>query len=299
MIMKKSLLATLAGLLGYSIYGFSFLFSKIALEYSTPVLLLAVRFITAFLILNALLLCGNFKLSFKGKPIGILFLLGLAQPVMYFIFETYGIELTTSSISGVIIGLSPVVGMILSMVFLKEKSSIFHICCAVASVAGVALTTGGGFGSVSPVGVALLLGAVFSGSAFAILSRHVADKFTAFERTYIMIAMGSAVFSLLALAECRGEYAQIVNSFSNTGFWISVLYLAGASSVAAFMLINYALSYISVAKTMIFSNFTTVISILAGIFILGDSFEIPQLVGIAVIVVSVCLITCTGGKHRT
>ena len=59
------------------------------------------------------------------------------------------------------------------------------------------------------------------------------------------------------------------------------------SSVGAFLLINYSLNHISAGRTLIFSNFTTVISILAGIFILGEQFSLMQLLGIVIITVSV------------
>ena len=64
--------------------------------------------------------------------------------------------------------------------------------------------------------------------------------------------------------------------------------MAVASSVGAFLLLNFAMNHISVAKASIFSNFTTVISVLAGILILHDSFSPLQLAGIVVITLSVC-----------
>lgn len=68
--MKKSTLATLAGLLGYSIFGFSFLFSKVALGLTTPLVLLSVRFLTAFLVMNLLVLSGKMRLSLGESPSG-------------------------------------------------------------------------------------------------------------------------------------------------------------------------------------------------------------------------------------
>ena len=66
-----------------------------------------------------------------------------------------------------------------------------------------------------------------------------------------------------------------------------MLYLAVVASVCAFLLINFAMNYISVAKASLFSNFTTVISVLAGIFIMKDSFSPVQLAGIVIITLSV------------
>lgn len=175
--MNQSVKATLAGLLGYSIFGFSFLFSKIALDLTTPFVLLSVRFLTAFLVLNLLLLTGKMTLSLKGKPVKLLLLLGLVQPVLYFICEAYGIAVTSASFSGVMIGLAPVVGLVFGILFLKEKCTIFQAVCTVLSVVGVAMTTTGGFGGASLSGFLLLMGAVVSAALFAIISRSAAAHF--------------------------------------------------------------------------------------------------------------------------
>ena len=68
LLMKRSALATWAALLAYSIFGFSFLFSKVALNLAAPFVLLSARFVTAFLVLNLLALTGKMPFHLKGKP---------------------------------------------------------------------------------------------------------------------------------------------------------------------------------------------------------------------------------------
>lgn len=278
--------ALFAALIGYGIFGFSFLFSKIALDYSGTFTLLAVRFFLAFFALNLLLLFGKAKISFKGKPFGSLILLGLIQPVCYFIFETYGIASTSAAFSGVMIGTVPVVGLIMGVLFLHEKCTLLQGICTVLSVFGVFLTTTGGF-SVSAKGFFLLFGAVISAALFTVLSRKTAEHFSSFERTYAMFMLGFAVFFPLALFEHGFNFSLMLKPFFEPLFIVSELYLAVVSSVIAFLLINSALNHIPAGRALIFSNFTTVVSVLAGIFIMGDSFTPIQLLGIAIITFSV------------
>ena len=302
--MKRSTLATLASLAGYSIFGFSFLFSKLALDMTSPFVLLSVRFLTAFLVLNLLLLTKRVSISLKNKPVLPLLLMGLVQPVIYFICEAYGIAMTSSSFSGVMIGLVPVAGLIFGVLFLKEKCTLFQVACTLevmdeyyeylgeflgtlCSVVGVTLTTSGGMGTFSLPGFLLLLGAVTSGALFTVLSRSIAGHFSAFERTYVMFALGSAVFTAIAAVESRGNVAALAAPLPSPAFWGAVLYLAVVSSVCAFLLINFSLNHISAGRSLIFSNFTTVISVLAGIFLMGDAFSPIQLLGIAIITASV------------
>ncbi len=297
--LTKNSKATLSALLGYSIFGFSFLFSKTALGFASPFTLLAVRFLLAFFALNLLLLFGKAKISLRGKPVGSLLLLGFIQPVCYFIFETYGIDSTSAAFSGVMIGMVPVVGLIFGLLFLREKCTLLQGLCTVSSVFGVYLTTSGGFGNVSIKGFFLLFGAVVSAALFTILSRKTSEHFSAFERTYVMFLLGSAVFIPISVFENKGNFSALIKPFSEPLFWISVTYLAVVSSVCAFLLINFALNHIPAGRALIFSNFTTVISVLAGIFIMGDSFSGTQLLGITIITVSVFGVSYSNNKNKS
>ena len=285
--MSKTLKATLAGLLGYGIYGFSFFFSKVALDLCPAFIILAVRFTLAFLLLSLPLIFGKIRISLKNKPVGKLLIMGLVQPVLYFITESYGIAMTSASLSGVIIGLVPVAGIIFGALFLKEKCSVFQIVCTALSVTGVILTTTGAEDNFSFTGFILLIASVISTTAFAILNRSVADKFTPFERTYVMTGLGSLCFSVIGLFTEGTDISMWIASLKNTDVIISILYLAVVSSICAFTLINYTLNHLTVGYTLIFSNFTSVISVLAGVFILKESFTHIQLCGVCVIIASV------------
>lgn len=285
--MNKTTIATLAALAGNSIFGFSFLFSKMALDLTTPLVLLAVRFLAAFLVMNLLVLSGIMKLELKGKPVKMLLILGLVQPVIYFICENYGIAMTSTALSGTMLALTPIAGLILGCIFLKEPCKPFQVLCAIGSIVGVSMTTAGGVGRVSALGVALLLGAAVSAAAFSVISRSTAKYFSAFERTYVMFALGSVVFTVIALVENRNDMAALKVPLTTPGFWLSVLYLAVASSVCAFLLINFSVNYLPAGKVAMYTNFTSVISVLAGILILKESFSAVQLLGIVIIIASV------------
>lgn len=290
--MQKSMnekTALLLALLGNVIFGFSFLFSKQALAVAAPFVLLAVRFSAAFIMMNCLALTGKFKLSLRGKDVKLLLFLGTLQPVLYFICESYGIRLLSTSFVGTIIALVPVACLVLGMLILREKVRPLQAVCALVSVAGVFLTTlGQDSGSFSWGGFGLLVGAVFVAAMFTVLSRKTSREFTAFERTYVMFALGCVTFVAIALIQCRGDIrGMLLTPLTDPGFWASVLFLAGASSVGAFLMLNYALTYLDVARVSIFANITTVVSILAGILILRESFGIYQALGSAIIIAGV------------
>lgn len=285
--LNNKLKATICCLLGYSIYGFSFLFSKIGFDIAMPNMLLAIRFTVAFLVLTVFILAGKARFSIKGKPVKKLLLMGLIQPCIYFICEAKGIALTTASFSGVIIGLVPVAGLVLGAIFLKEKCGVFQIICTALSVIGVALTTTGGMGNFSVPGFVLLMISVIATTTFSIFSRSISKEFSAFERTYVMTGLGSICFTVVALFETKFNAELWITPMKSGSFWFCTLYLAIISSVLAFTLINYALNYLSVGHTLIFTNLTTCISVLSGIIILNETFSLTQLSGVVIILLSV------------
>ncbi len=290
---NKSLIGSLAALFANIIFGFSFLFSKLALNAAHPLIILAVRFITAFLILNILWALRLVKINFKGKPIGKLCLMALAQPLLYFIFELYGINNTSSAISGVIISLVPIAVILLSRIFLKEKANALQIICSVVSlvcVATISILSNNGTNS-SGVGIILLIGAVICAAVFNILSRSLSGSFSPIERTYMMFLIGSVGFALISVfslgSSVLGEFTAAV---SNSDFWLAICYLSVLSSIGAFLLYNFATSNISTLRAASFSNIITVVSVIAGMVFLKEILSVTEIICCLFIILSVFLV---------
>ncbi len=286
--------ALIAVILGNSIFGFSFLFSKIALNITVPSVMLAVRFTAAFLVLNLIVLLGKKTVSFslKGKPLKYVILLALFQPIIYFVAESYGITFTSSAFAGTIIAVIPLMGIVFDVLIMRQKVTIKQVLCSVGTVVGVLITTIGARGMKSSViGVLLLLVAVVAGALFYVFSKKAGESYSPLERTYVMFGLGSVTYITYALVECRGKYGElIIPALTNSMFWICILYLAVVSSVMAFLLLNYGSSYVTVSEASIFANFTTVISIVAGVVFVNEKFTWPQIVGALVIVGSVYVV---------
>ena len=72
---------------------------------------------------------------------------------------------------------------------------------------------------------------------------------------------------------------------------IPILYLSVLSSVVAFLLQNYSVTYLSLAKATVFENIIPVISVAAGVIFLGEPFSLIQLAGIVLILLGVWKVT--------
>lgn len=285
---KNEKLHMLMSFTGNAIFGFSFLFSKLAMDVAEPFVLLAVRFLTAFAVMSLLRMLHLVPCNLKGKDLKPLLFLGLMQPVIYFICESYGIRETSSSFAGIIIALIPIAGVVLGTVILKERPTVTQLAFSVLSVLGVIVMTAvDGMGTFQWKGFLFLLGAVISGAMFSVQSRNIADQFTAFERTYVMFGLGTVVFAAMAVLRIGTNWNLWLRPLTNGGFWVSILYLACVSSVGAFLLLNKALDVLDVTRSLVFANVTTVISVLAGVLILHEHFSAIQAIGIVMVIVGV------------
>ena len=304
---KMHTMSLVFALLASAIFGMSFMFSKLALEVANPTVLLAFRFAIAFgamslaILVNAIVgkVRGKalFAFSLKGKPVGSLVLLGLIQPVLYFFCENYGILYTSSAVAGTIIAVVPIACILMDVLVLHEKVTRRQVICAVLCIGGVALIYMGGETHISLLGLLLLLMTVGCDAAYYTLSHRAAERFTAFEVTYVMFTVGMVFFIPAALIQGAGHMAEtFLPAMESGAFWGAVIYLGLVSSVVAYFLLNFATARLTVSEASLFSNVTTVVSVLAGVVLLKEPFGVWQMLGVAVILVCVYAANAPGKK---
>ena len=281
--------AIIAALIGNTMWGFSFMASKVGLSTAPVILLLSHRFLLAFLVMSLLRLTPFVICRYKGKSLLPLFLLGLLEPVIYFFGEQYGILHSSTIFSGVMIALIPIVSTLAAIPILGEKPTLGQFACSMLSVGGVIgigmLTHSSG--SLDWIGVVALLVAVFSAVAYTLLNRGISGRYTPFERTYFMLTIGAVFFTALALISLHGDLSAYVQPFEEHSYLLSILYLAVCCSVTSYFLNSYVITRLSVARTTVFANLTTAVSVFAGAVILHEPFSLLGLVCCAVILLGI------------
>ena len=283
---KKGMLA--AGV-AYSIFGLSYLFSKMAMEVAEPLILLCVRFSVTFVLLNLLVLSRVMKLRLRGKNLMGPILAGLLQPVLYFVLENYGLKYTTTSFTGMISSISPIFTALLGVVMLRERPNGKQWVCIALSVVGVAMVSlGSSGGENTAAGCLCLLAAYFSGSFYSILVRKLSKTFSAFELTYVMFSVGFLFFAVLPFLQYGGETVPMLREAVSHGtFVISCLSLGGAASVGAYMLTNYGLARLPAARSAIFNTFSTIVSVASGVVLMRDPFTLLSAAAFALMLAGV------------
>lgn len=289
--MSKKVLALIMLTVSSVIFGFSFLFTKETLEHLGIFQLLGLRFLLALIAMVIMALARIIRIDLSLGKIKAMLPLVLLQPAVYFIGETFGIDLTSSSESGMMIALMPIAIALFSIRILKEKLSLRQWIAVFASVVGVGMIIGAaGFGTSGNIlGYLLLIMAVVAEGLYAPLAKKMTEKCSPIEMTFMIICGGAVFFNAIGLTEA-GINGTVISYFSGAfepGVFTGLLYLSVLSSVAAFFCVNYALSKIKASISASFCNLTTVISVLAGVLIRGEQLHIMQTAGMVIILISI------------
>ncbi|MBE7121728.1 DMT family transporter [Bacillus cereus] len=290
--MTNTTKAYLSALLYSLIIGFSFMFVKLALTVTSPLDTLAHRFTVAFIAASIPVIFGFVKLNISFKNILALLPLAIFYPALFFAFQAFGLVYTSSSEAGIIQAAIPIFTMILASYFLKEYSNTWQKTSVLISVIGVIyifIMNGIGTHETSFIGVILILLSALSSACYNVLARKMTKKFKLMDLTYTMTAIGFISFNFIAIIDHmnKGTITVYFKPFTNGTFLISILYLGLLSSLLTALLLNYSLSYIEAAKISVFSNLSTLITIIAGVVFLQEQIAYYHIIGTILIVLGV------------
>ncbi len=93
-------------------WGMSFVWTSIVLKYYQPITTIFLRLLLSTLIMYTILKAMGRLQKIRREDWGMLFLMSVFNPFLYFLGENFGINLTSPTISAVIIGLIPDVNSI-------------------------------------------------------------------------------------------------------------------------------------------------------------------------------------------
>jgi len=282
----------LAGILFSTIFGLSFMFSKVALDYVMPIGLIAYRFLTAFIVFEILRQLKVIKVRFTRSHLKLALLVGLLQPVLYFLFETYGLNHLQSSEAGMMIALIPIFVTIFSALILREKPKPLQILFILMSVSGIIFIqinrSSNGLTN-EFLGFILLFGAVISAALFNIASRYSSTTIKTQELTYYMMLIGAVTFNTIYMGVLLFEQRpqDFVLNLLQLELVLPILYLGIIASIGGFFLVNFTLKNLEAHVSSIYANLATIVSILAGFFLLGEAIYYYHVIGSVLIILGV------------
>ena len=297
--MNEKTKAYLAAVSFSAIIGFSFLFTKIALGYASPLTNLAHRYTIAALVMVVLHQTKLIKVSLSRKDIlSILSILSilpmsLFYPLFFFIFQSFALQYISSSEAGILQALVPIFTLLLASVFLKEKTSFlqkFFLFLSVAGVVFIFLSKGANFGTeTASFGFLLMLGSVLANAINNILSKAKGDRYRAMDMTAVVIFVGFVTFNTLSLTShyLDGNILAYFVPFGQLPYLISILYLGILASIVTGSLSIYAIVRLGASTVSVFGNLGTVLTIVAGAIILHEPIYSYHVIGATMIIAGI------------
>ena len=266
------------------VWGFSFIATKHALEEIKPEVIVLVRQLLGILFLTIVALKKKYNFAVNFHDHGWIFVLAVIACFHLWIQVT-GLQWTTASNTGWIIGITPVFIAILALIFFKERISFGQSFGIVISFCGLfLLVTKGNFGSADLIknkGDMLILASSITWSAYSLVSKKITLRYSP-----IMTTLYLFIFVALLIAPFTVNQVNVSAMMNlSIGGWISVLFLGIFCSGAAYAIWAQALSEMSASRVgaflylepfvtlfgawLLLNEHITALTIISGLIIIG------------------------------
>ena len=266
--------------LAAALWGSSFPIITYALRDISPLLLLVLRFFTAFLILLP-------PRDLLGKIRGVFrrdfFFISIAN-ALAFILQFKAQELTTASKTALFVNSSPVFVVLISWLYLHDRFTVRQLAAMVIALSGVVVTSTrldfAGFGTVNP-GDVLCMGVGIVWALFIILSKKVVGK-------HEPVALARAIYfwtavltlPLVAFEDVRMTPVSIV----------PMIYLAVFTTVFAYHFYLKGVRSVSALATSVVILIEIVVAFVISFYLLGEAFDFVETIGVLLVITGVLMV---------
>ncbi|MBS3947130.1 MAG: DMT family transporter [Dethiobacter sp.] len=297
--MKKvnpRLLAIPAILATTFLWGLSYTSTKVLLETLQPAEIAFLRLLLAVMILATVLVVSRPK-PISGKDLPRVALGGALGTFLYFLFENNGLRFTTAGTGSLIIATIPVLNFIAGATLFGERPDARRWLGVFLSVGGVYLIIR--YGSAGTLSLAnmqgnlLVLLAACSWVAYTRICEPLMSKYNGLSLSFYQSLVGLFLFGILILP---GHLDRAV--FSQSIILLNLAYLGIFCSAVAYFLYLFALKALGAATVTIFINLIPVFGVLGGAVVLNETLLAGQLLGGAVVLLGVSLVTISGKPKK-
>ena len=280
---KKSLLIYGSIILAMLFWSFSFVWIKIVYTVYNPITTVILRLIISTILLFVIGKGLKRIETIEKKDRMQLLLLAFFEPFLYFMGESFGLKLVSSTLGAVIISTIPLFSPIAAYFFHREKIGFMGVIGIIISIVGVSVII---FNKdlnliASPLGIALMFLAVGAAVGYSIVLKKLAAKYNPVSLISYQNLLG--IFFFLPLF-FTFEYQHFITAIPTTEVMISILELAIFASSLAFIFFTYGLNHLGITKSNIFINAIPVFTAIFAYFVLGELLNFQKMVGITIVI---------------
>jgi O-acetylserine/cysteine efflux transporter len=268
-------LVVAAGLWGVAISG-----TKYALGGFDPMTLLSVELLAGTGVLwAALLIRGHRPPGSWWLPA----LLGLLEPALAYLADTFGLSLTSAVHGAAIDGLESALVVLLAAVLFREnvaRPAILAIAVALGGLSVLAVGAGGAGGRAD--GDLLVAGGVLSASLYTVVASRFADGSDALSLTAWQFTVAAFLSLLVTIARWTATSGTRTVS-ATPRFWLAAVLVGVGGFGISFLLFNRVIAQVGAARAAVILNLIPVFGVLSAVVLLGEGMTVPDAFGAVLI----------------
>ena len=275
-----------------TVWGASFIATKIALADISPITIVWIRFAMGVIVLGlAVVMRKQFTFINKNEW-GYFALLGFLGITLHQWLQSNGLKTSEAGTTAWIVATTPVFMALLGWLILKEKLNGIKIFGIVLAFVGVLLVVSDGnlaslsIGKFGAPGDVLILISSMNWAVFSTLSRRGLKEYSASLMIFYVMLFGWIFSTILFIG--GGNYVEIPRLSWNG--WLGVIFLGILCSGLAYIAWYDALQALSTAGTGVFLYIEPLIAVVVAFFILGEAITAAALLGGGVILLGVWLV---------
>lgn len=267
------------------IWGVSFINIKVAVMVLPAMTLGFIRFFIASVIMFIIMI--KTKTSFKMHKEDRLnfFIAGGVGITAYFFFENNGVKYTTASVASLIMAAIPVFAIITESIIYKVKITRRVTFCLILSVLGVLMISGINIDELKASGYLkgyfMMFGATVTWLIYSVACKKLFGKYEQLTIAFYQFFIGALCFFPFIFLE------EVVWSDVDTEIIIHVLILGVFASAIGFFLYLVGLEKLGMGESSLYINIIPLVTVILGIFYLGETISINQILGGTMVMLAV------------
>ncbi len=213
----------------------------------------------------------------------------------YCYFRT--ITITSLAVAAVLLYTAPVMVMLMSILFFREKITARKLISCALALIGCTFVTGvlGEAGSISPQGVTLGLVSAFGYALYSIFGRIALNR-GYHPLTLTLYTFLFATAGVLPLTDLAGIAAAASTTPAILPFGIL---MAVVSAVIPYITYTTALTFIESSRASIIASVEPVVAAIAGILVFHEALRIDSVIGIILVLASLVLLNLEPKSDQT
>ncbi len=270
-------------------WGSSFIATKFALSEVTPPQLILIRLIIAVTLLCTIAIYTKRGFTIKFKSHSWIILLALVA-VLHLMIQIYGLEFTSASNTGWIVGMAPIFIALLGFFFLKETLTLFKVMGIIVAFIGLLLLISRG--DISNIdflknkGDFLVLGSAFTWGVYSIINKKISLQYSPLMTILYLFLTMAIIISPFVVGS---EFVTVLFHIS-IKVWFAILFLGIFCSGLGYVLWAQALKEMDAAKAGAFLYFEPFITIITAWIFLNERITFLMVLSGMIITAGVLLV---------